>query len=73
MSFTKIGNYKMASRNGNIKDIQSLFEEIKNKNPQFTNISKIYDIYEKIKTFYANNMKSIDEKSLKKKNKRFKN
>jgi hypothetical protein len=63
----------MASRNGNIKDIHSLFEEIKNKNPQFTNIRKIYDIYEKIKIFYANNMKSIDEQSLKKKNKRFKN
>ena len=61
----------MASKNGNIKDIHSLFEEIKNKNPQFTNISRIYDIYEKIKTFYANNIKSLDEHSLK--NKRFKN
>ena len=57
----------MASRNGNIKDIHSLFEEIKNKNPQFTNISRIYDIYEKIKTFYVNNIKSLDEHSLKRK------
>ena len=57
----------MTSRNGNIKDIHSLFEEIKNKNPQFKNISKIYDIYEKIKYFYVNNMKSLDEQSLKKK------
>ena len=57
----------MTSKNGNIKDIHSLFEEIKNKNPQFTNISRIYDIYEKIKTFYVNNIKSLDEHSLKRK------
>ena len=57
----------MTSKNGNIKDIHSLFEEIKNKNPQFTNISRIYDIYEKIKTFYVNNIKLLDEHSLKRK------
>ena len=52
--------------NGNIKDTKILFEEIKNRNPNFQKINNIYIIYERIKSFYSENMKSIKEKELKK-------
>ena len=55
----------MSIKNGNIKDSNSLFEEITNRNQNFKNIKYISSFYDKIKTFYANNMKSINEESLK--------
>ena len=55
----------MSIKDGNIKDSNSLFEEITNRNQNFKNIKYISSFYDKIKTFYANNMKSINEESLK--------
>ena len=55
----------MSIKDGNIKDSNSLFEEITNRNQNFKNIKYISSFYDKIKTFYANNMRSINEESLK--------
>lgn len=53
--------------NGSIKDTKILFEEIKKRNPNFQNINRVYAIYEKIKSFYSENMKSISDEEIKRK------
>ena len=37
----------MVDSKGNIKDIHVLFEEIKNRNPNYKGINDIYNLYEK--------------------------
>ena len=51
----------------NIKDTKLLFKEILNRNPNYPNINYIYEIYEKIKAYYSENMKSIKDEALQKK------
>ena len=50
-----------------IKDTKKLFEEITNRNPNYPNINNIYQIYERIKAYYSENMKSITDMQLKQK------
>ena len=50
-----------------IKDTKKLFEEITNRNPNYPNINNIYQIYERIKAYYSENMKSITDMLLKQK------
>ena len=57
----------MTSDMKNIKDTKSLFEEIIRRNPNYSNISFISNFYERIKQYYADNLKSITEDQLKKK------
>ena len=57
----------MSGSDETIKDTNSLFEEITNRNPNFQNIRYISNILEKIKVFYSNNIRSISEETLKKK------
>ena len=53
--------------NGNIKDTKKLFEEITNRNPNYPNVNHIYQISERIKSYYSENMKSISDIELKRK------
>ena len=55
----------MRTNETKIKDTNSLLEEIKSKNPDIKNTKYVFDIYEKIKTYYANNMRSIKEEIMK--------
>ena len=57
----------MVDSKGNIKDIHVLFEEIKNRNPNYKGINDIYNLYEKIKIYYSRNMKKITDDELKRK------
>ena len=57
----------MATMNGKIKDTKKLFEEIRNRNPNYPNINHIYQIYERIKCYYSEHMKSINDEELKRK------
>ena len=50
-----------------IKDTKKLFEEITNRNPNYPNINNIHQIYERIKAYYSENMKSITDMQLKQK------
>ena len=50
-----------------IKDAHLLFEEIKNRNLNYKGINLIYNLYEKIKIYYSENMKKISEDKLKRK------
>ncbi len=50
-----------------IKDTKKLFKEITNRNPNYPNINNIYQIYERIKAYYSENMKSITDMQLKQK------
>ena len=55
----------MRTNETKIKDTNSLLEEIKSKNPDIKNTKYVFDIYEKIKTYYATNMRSIKEEIMK--------
>lgn len=57
----------MIESKGSIKDSHLLFEEIKNRNPNYKGINYIYNLYEKIKIYYSENMKKISEDKLKRK------
>ena len=50
-----------------IKDTKKLFEEITNRNPNYPYINNIHQIYERIKAYYSENMKSITDMQLKQK------
>ena len=55
----------MSEPKGNIKDSNILFEEIRKRNPNFRGINYIFNIYERIKKYYSENMKKITDAELK--------
>ena len=55
----------MSNMNGTIKDTKRLFEEITNRNPNYPNIKYIYNIYERIKSYYSSNIKTKNDAELK--------
>ena len=62
----------MKDLKGNIKDCHILFDEIKKRNPNYKGVDYIYDIYEKIKKYYSENIKKITDIELKRKIKEIK-
>ena len=62
----------MIDLKGNIKDCHILFDEIKKRNPNYKGVDYIYDIYEKIKKYYSENIKKITDIELKRKIKEIK-
>ena len=57
----------MIDSKGNIKDTKILFEEIKSRNVNYKGVNYIYNLYEKIKIYYSENMKKITDEKLKRK------
>ena len=64
--------FKMIDEKGNIKDCNILFDEIKKRNPNYRGIDYIFEIYEKIKKYYSENIKKITDIELKRKIKEIK-
>ena len=55
----------MRTNETKIKDTNSLLEEIKSKNLDIKNTKMVFDVYEKIKNYYATNIRSIKEEIMK--------